>query len=149
MRRTTFAAMQCPIAQTLEIIGDPWSLLIVREAFFGTNRFDDFQRTLGIPRTTLTARLDHLVAHGVLERRPYQEHPPRSSYHLTAKGKDLRAVMVTLMQWGDRWTDVDDALHLEDVSTGQRVDPHLVDSATGVPLRELRTRVVRAPKPPS
>ncbi|MDQ3385700.1 MAG: helix-turn-helix transcriptional regulator [Actinomycetota bacterium] len=146
MRRTSFAGMSCPVAQSLEVIGDPWTMLVVREAFFGTTRFDDLQRNLGIPRTTLVARLDHLVAHGILERRQYQERPPRHGYHLTPKGRDLRPVMVTLMQWGDRWGDVEDELHLEDAATGRRLEPDLVDAGSGTPIAELRTRVVRTPR---
>jgi len=143
MRRTSFAGMACPIAQSLEVIGDPWTMLVVREAFFGTTRFEDLQRNLSIPRTTLVARLEHLVAHGVLERRPYQERPPRHGYHLTDKGRALRPVMVTLMQWGGHWGEGDEEMHLEDIGSGRRVEPRLVDAATGTPLAELSTKVVR------
>lgn len=146
MRRTSFAAMACPVAQSLEVVGDPWTMLVVREAFSGTTRFEDLQRRLGIPRTTLVARLEHLVAHGVLERRRYQDRPPRDGYHLTPKGTELRPVMVTLMQWGDRWGEGEDDLHLEDADTGRRLQPRLVDATTGTPLAELRTRVVRTPR---
>lgn len=103
MRRTSFAAMPCSIARTLEVVGEWWSLLVLRDAFKGVRRFDDFQRSLGIARNILTDRLQTLVEQGVLERRRYQERPPRFEYRLTDKGRDLYPVMVALMQWGDRW----------------------------------------------
>ena len=90
------------MARTLEVVGDRWSLLVVREAFLGARRFDQMQRQTGAPRDILSARLKKLVEHGVLERRPYQEHPPRFEYHLTDAGRDLYPVITALRQWGDR-----------------------------------------------
>lgn len=103
MRRTSFRDVNCSIAQCLEAVGDWWSMLIVRDALFGVSRFDDFQRRLGISRNVLNQRLGHLVDHGVLERVPYQEHPPRHDYRLTDKGRDLWTVTNAMRQWGDRW----------------------------------------------
>ena len=103
MRRTSFAAVRCSVARTLDVVGEWWSLLILRDAFRGVRRFDDFQRRLGIARNVLADRLQTLVDHGVLERRRYQERPERFEYRLTEKGRDLYPVLVTLMQWGDRW----------------------------------------------
>jgi DNA-binding HxlR family transcriptional regulator len=102
MRRTSFADMPCSIARSLEVIGEWWSLLIVRDAFLGVTRFDDWQRRLGIARNVLAARLDHLVAEGIFERRPYQDAPLRHEYLLTAKGRDLAPVLRALRVWGDR-----------------------------------------------
>ena len=103
MRRTSFAAMPCSVARTLEVVGEWWSLLVLRDAFKGVRRFDDFQRSLGIARNILADRLLTLVEQGVLERRLYQERPDRYEYRLTEKGRDLYPVIVSLMRWGDRW----------------------------------------------
>src|SRR3954471_9841647 len=91
----------CSIARSLEIVGERWTLLVLREAFLGTRRFDDFQRSLGIARNVLTERLARLVDEGVLEGRRYQERPERYEYRLTEKGIELWPVMVHLLQWGD------------------------------------------------
>ncbi|MEM7271535.1 MAG: helix-turn-helix domain-containing protein [Actinomycetota bacterium] len=141
MKRKTFAEMDCSVAQTLEIVGDPWTLLIVRDAFFGITRFADFQRRLGTPRNTLTERLSLLNDHGILERHRYQDRPPRDEYRLTAKGRDLHGVIISLMLWGDRWAGLDDApVEIIDETTGQPLDPVLVDRASGVPIAELPAR---------
>ncbi|PTL75855.1 helix-turn-helix domain-containing protein [Vitiosangium sp. GDMCC 1.1324] len=103
MRRTSFADEICPIARALEVVGDWWTLLVVREALTGTTRFDDFRTQLGIARNILAARLESLVEHGVLERRRYEEHPPRDEYVLTDKGRDLWRVVSSLAAWGMRW----------------------------------------------
>lgn len=103
MRRTSFAAMPCSVARTLEVVGEWWSLLVLRDAFKGVRRFDDFQRSLGIARNILADRLLTLVEQGVLERRLYQERPDRYEYRLTEKGRDLYPVIVSLMRWGDQW----------------------------------------------
>lgn len=103
MKRASFADMNCSVAQALEVVGEWWTLLIIRDAFFGITRFEDFHHRLGISRNILAARLDGLVDHGVLERRAYSDHPPRHDYLLTAKGRDLWRVVAALRQWGDRW----------------------------------------------
>ena len=103
MHRSSFADMECSIARSLEVIGEWWSLLIVRDAFFGVTRFGEFQRRLGIARNVLSARLDRLVAEGVLHRREYDETRGRCDYLLTAKGLALWPVIITLEQWGDEW----------------------------------------------
>ncbi|MBK9178180.1 MAG: helix-turn-helix transcriptional regulator [Acidimicrobiales bacterium] len=93
----------CSIARTLEVIGDRWTILVLRDAFRGIRRFDDFRRDLGIARPVLADRLRKLVEHGVLEKRQYQAHPPRFEYRLTPMGVDLSPALVALMRWGDRW----------------------------------------------
>lgn len=103
MKRTTFDQMPCSVAQALEIIGEWWTPLILRDAFLGVTRFGDFQERLGIARNVLTTRLDALVEHGVLTRVPYQDHPVRYDYRLTEKGRDLWLVVAALREWGDRW----------------------------------------------
>jgi DNA-binding HxlR family transcriptional regulator len=103
MRRSSFRDMNCSVAQCLEIVGEWWTLLIVRDAFLGVTRFDDFHQRLGISRNVLNERLGHLVDAGVLERVAYCEHPPRFDYRLTTKGRDLWPVLTAMRQWGDRW----------------------------------------------
>lgn len=103
MRKVSFADMNCSIAQTLEIIGEWWTLLILRDAFFGIRRFDDFVERLGISRNVLTNRLDRLVDAEVFERRPYDEGRGRYDYVLTDKGRALWPVLVSIRQWGDEW----------------------------------------------
>ena len=107
MRRTSFEDVNCSIARCLDVVGEWWSLLIVRDAFLGVSRFDDFQARLQISRNILARRLDRLVEHGVLRRVPYQDRPPRDEYRLTPKGRDLWHVLTALRQWGDRWAAPD------------------------------------------
>lgn len=102
-RRVDLSAFECSVARTLDVVGDKWSLLILRDAFYGVRRFEDFARDLGVARNVLTDRLGRLVDAGVLERRQYEERPPRSEYRLTAKGRDLLPVILTMMHWGDSW----------------------------------------------
>ena len=92
----------CSIAGTLEVIGDRWTILILRDAFRGVRRFDELQRDLGIARNVLADRLGKLVDHGIMERRLYQTRPERYEYRLTAKGIDLSPALVALMRWGDK-----------------------------------------------
>ena len=93
---------ECSIARTLEIVGEKWALLAVREVFLGNGRFDEMVRRTGAPRDTMAARLRALVGTGILERRQYSEHPARFEYHLTEAGRDLYPVILTLMRWGDK-----------------------------------------------
>ena len=102
MLHNTYAGQVCSVARTLEVVGERWTLLILRDAFSGVRRFDDFQRNLGIARNVLNTRLQRLVEAGLLERRRYQERPERYEYRLTERGKDLWPTLVALMQWGDR-----------------------------------------------
>lgn len=103
VQRTSFEDITCSVAQCLDVVGEWWSLLIVRDAFLGVTRFDDFRARLGISRNILTRRLNHLVEAGILKRVPYQDHPPRAEYRLTAKGRELWHVVTAMRQWGDRW----------------------------------------------
>jgi DNA-binding HxlR family transcriptional regulator len=103
MQRTSFEDMNCSVAQCLDVVGEWWSLLIVRDSMLGVTRFDDFQARLGISRNILTQRLNRLVDKEILKRVQYSDHPPRSEYRLTAKGRDLWAVVTAMRQWGDRW----------------------------------------------
>jgi len=99
----TYEDQNCSVARALEVLGDRWTMLVIRDAFSGVRRFDDFQRDLGVARNVLSDRLARLVDEGVLERHRYQERPERFEYRLTEKGVDLWRPLVTLMQWGDRY----------------------------------------------
>jgi DNA-binding HxlR family transcriptional regulator len=91
----------CSVARSLEVVGERWTLLIVRDALLGLRRFDEFHKSLGLARNVLSDRLGKLVEHGIMERVEYQERPVRLEYHLTARGRELRTVILALMRWGD------------------------------------------------
>ncbi|RRO18857.1 transcriptional regulator [Saccharopolyspora rhizosphaerae] len=103
MRRTSLAHWPCSIARALDLLGDQWTPLVLREAFYGVRRFDDFQDSLGIARNTLTERLRRLVDEGLFDKRRYQDEPPRYDYVLTEKGRDFYGVLAAMARWGDRW----------------------------------------------
>lgn len=105
MKWQNVGEMSCSVARTLSVIGDRWTMLIVRNAFLGTRRFDDFQSILGMTRHVLADRLNRLVEAGVLKKVPYQDKPPRFEYRLTEKGRDLYPVLLSLTAWGDKWLD--------------------------------------------
>jgi DNA-binding HxlR family transcriptional regulator len=104
VQRTRFGDMTCSIARTLDVIGEPWSPLILRDIWVGVRRFDEIQADLGISRKVLTERLGWLVESGVLAREEYSTRPPRSEYVLTAKGRELCELLMVMVKWGDRWT---------------------------------------------
>jgi DNA-binding HxlR family transcriptional regulator len=104
MQRTRFATMACSIARTLDVIGEPWSPLILRDVWVGITRFDQIQQDLGISRKVLAERLRWLVESEVLERRAYSTRPPRDEYALTPKGLELVDLLLVMTRWGDRWT---------------------------------------------
>ncbi|WP_414687694.1 winged helix-turn-helix transcriptional regulator [Mycobacterium sp.] len=99
----TYEHQVCSIARSLELIGDRWTLLIVRDALRGVRRFDDFRARLGVAHNVLSDRLSRLTEAGVLERRLYQQRPDRYEYHLTEQGRDLWPVLMSLLVWGDRY----------------------------------------------
>lgn len=103
MRRTSLAHWPCSIARALDLLGDQWTPLVLREAFYGVRRFDDFQSSLGIARNTLAERLRRLVDEGLFDKRAYQDDPPRYDYVLTDKGRDFYGVLAAMARWGDRW----------------------------------------------
>lgn len=104
MQRTAFGEMACSIARTLDVVGEPWSPLILRDVWVGIRRFDQIQRDLGVSTKVLAERLRSLVGSGVLEQRAYSERPPRHEYVLTEKGAELCRVLMAITAWGDRWT---------------------------------------------
>jgi DNA-binding HxlR family transcriptional regulator len=98
-----YTGQNCSIARALEVVGERWTMLILRDVFLGVRRFDDIQEDLGVARNVLATRLDGLVSNGILEKVPYQERPVRHEYRLTGKGRDLWPALAELMQWGDRY----------------------------------------------
>jgi DNA-binding HxlR family transcriptional regulator len=135
VERKSFADMDCSVAQCLEVVGEWWSMLVVRDAFLGVTRFDDFQRRLGISRNILQQRLSHLVEAGVLVRVPYSEHPPRDEYRLTAKGRDLWPVLTAMRQWGDHHAAPSGPpIQVIHKSCGSSTEAVLVCGACGEPL---------------
>jgi DNA-binding HxlR family transcriptional regulator len=129
----TYDNQNCSIARALETIGERWTLLLLRDAFLGTRRFDDFQRSLGIARNVLTVRLKSLTDEGLLERRRYQERPDRFEYRLTEKGIDLWPVLFTLMRFGDRHVlEGMPPTTVEHRGCGVAIDDHMCCPACGV-----------------
>ena len=146
MKRKHFGEMQCPIARSLERVGEWWSILILRDALNGLKRFDEFQRSLDIAPNMLTRRLRALIEAGLLERRLYNERPPRHEYVLTASGRDFRPVVIALLAWGNRhFAPEGRAVALVNRETGLEADPILVDAVSGRPMSDPIFRLVRNP----
>ena len=133
----------CSIARTLDIVGEKWALLAIREVVLGDRRFEEMVRRTGAPRDTLAARLRTLVAAGILERRRYSEHPARFEYHLTEAGRDLYPVIATLMRWGDKYLADDGPPLVLEHRCGHQLVAQLVCEACGEPLESGQARIVR------
>ncbi|HEY3326663.1 MAG TPA: helix-turn-helix domain-containing protein [Novimethylophilus sp.] len=128
MQRTSFKNMECPAARALECVGEWWSILILRDAFHGLSRFDEFQSSLGIAPNILTRRLKHLTQNGLLERRMYNPRPQRYEYVLTDKGRDFFPVLVAMLDWGNKHlTPEGVSVQLADRHTGDLLEPILMD----------------------
>src|ERR1700677_2974201 len=135
MRHTSLSDMPCPIARSLDRVGEWWSILILRDALRGVTRFEDFRRNLDVAPNMLTRRLGALVEAGLLERRRYSEHPPRDEYLLTERGRDFRPVLLSLLTWGNRhFAPEGPNVEIVHRGTGLPADPVLVDRHTGVPV---------------
>ena len=136
MARTDFSEFTCSISRTVDVVGERWTPLIMRDVMLGVTRFDDMQRDLGVARNVLAARLDALVEDGILERRAYQDNPVRHDYVLTEKGRELGTALLALMAWGDRWASGGKGppVRLRH-SCGEQTDPALPCSCCGEPLR--------------
>ena len=141
--RLAYSADNCSIRRTLDVVGEKWTLLVLREAFYGVRRFDDFHRAIGCARNILAARLATLVEHGILERRRYQKpgSRPRAEYRLTDKGRELFPALVGLLQWGDRWTadPAGPAVELRHDGCGAAIAVELRCAAGHGPLSERET----------
>ncbi|MBN2991140.1 helix-turn-helix transcriptional regulator [Pseudomonas cedrina subsp. fulgida] len=138
MQRKSLTRDECPIARSLERVGEWWSMLIMRDALQGLRRFDEFSRSLGIAPNMLTRRLNALVEAGMLERLAYSERPPRYEYVPTAKGEDLRMVLMALLAWGNRhYAGEGASVELVERETGKPVQPMLVNAdGRVVPLEQ-------------
>jgi DNA-binding HxlR family transcriptional regulator len=143
MLKRDYTGQNCSIARTLELVGERWSLLIIRDVFRGRRRFDQLQESLGIATNVLSSRLDRLVEAGILERVSYQERPVRYEYRLTERGVELRTPLIALMHWGDRYLAPDGPpVVTEHATCGAPVVAQLVCSGCGerVAPGELRTQ---------
>lgn len=146
MKRKSFGEMQCPIARSLERVGEWWSMLILRDAALGLTRFDQFQESLGIAPNMLARRLKGLVEAGLLERRRYSDRPPRYEYKLTQAGIDFRPVLWAFVAWGNRhFAPEGPSVVIVDSKTGIEADPVLVDRNTGRPLTPPEFRSAPGP----
>ena len=135
MQRKNFAHMQCPVARSLERVGEWWSILILRDAVYGLKRFDEFQKSLDIAPNMLTRRLNALVKAGMLKRQRYSDKPPRYEYVLTDRGRDFRPVLLALLAWGNKhFAPEGPSVLLADTETGTPADPVVVDRVSGRPI---------------
>lgn len=147
MRRTSFSDMNCSIARTLELIGDWWTLLIVRDAFFGSHKFGEFEKNLGIAPNVLTQRLGKLVDAGILSVSSVSQNGRAMAYRLTPKGRDLFPVLMAMMQWGDKHEVGPQGAPVRVLvrSTGQEIATMRLQSASGEPLDVSQVMVVAGP----
>jgi DNA-binding HxlR family transcriptional regulator len=136
MRRISFADMTCSLARALEVVGEWWTLLVLRDLFVGLTRFEDICADLGVATNVLTDRLATLVDHGLVERRRYQDHPERFDYVLTEKGRDLFPAIAALVRWGDRWEsgEAGAPMTLVHRDCGEATEALVVCSKCGRPL---------------
>ncbi len=146
MQRTRFSVMDCPIARSLDRVGEWWSILILRDALGGMTRFEEFQKSLAIAPNILTRRLNALVDAGFLERRRYSAHPPRHEYIVTERGGDFRPVLIALLAFGNRHFAPEGAsVTISDVGSGAPAEPMLIDRLTGRPLVSSEFELVAGP----
>lgn len=143
MSRADLANTTCTVSRAVERVGDPWVLMILREVFLGSRRFDEFQRNTGASPHILSQRLKQMCGDGILEKRAYSAHPPRFEYHVTEKGRDLWPVIVMLKAWGDKWMGQEGAVLLSHKGCGQEMAPLLICPECGDPLqaRDVRARI--------
>jgi DNA-binding HxlR family transcriptional regulator len=146
MLGNSYTGQVCSAARALEVVGERWTILIVRDAFLGVRRFDEFQRSLGIARNVLQGRLESLAENGILERVRYQERPERFEYRLTEKGLDLWPVVVSLLAWGDRHMAPDGPpVVLEHRDCGGRVNDRRICDSCGALLGPRDVKARRGP----
>lgn len=138
MKHASFADMRCSIARALEMIGPWWTFMILRDAFMGVRRFKDFERSLGIAKNTLSSRLKHLVENGLLEKSRAADGSKYSEYQLTAKGRELLPILVSISQWGDKWAAHDDGpkFVMIDTRDGSPLPKQTIMDKTGKPMPE-------------
>lgn len=135
MKHKSYTNMPCPIAQCLEIVGEWWSMLIIRDVFRGLKRFDEFQKSLGIAPNILTKRLNDLVEYGILERQNYGESSKRYEYSLTLSGKDLAPLLFVMFEWGNKHAaPLGVNSSIINIKTGETAQPVLIDKKTGIEI---------------
>lgn len=146
MKRKSMNQAQCPIARSLDRVGDWWSILILRDALHGFTRFDQFQKSLDIAPNILTTRLNKLVEDGLMVRHRYSERPPRDEYRLTECGHDFRPIVLSLLSWGNRYFAPEgESVRLVDSTTGVSAEPLLIDRVSGKPLHDPVFQVMAGP----
>jgi DNA-binding HxlR family transcriptional regulator len=146
MRHKNLAKAQCPIARSLQHVGEWWSILIIRDALHGLTRFDQFEQSLGIAPNMLTRRLSALVKAGLLERRRYNERPPRYEYILTERGRDFQSVIIAMHAWGNKhFTPEGASVLLLNARTGKPADPVIVDRNSRDPMANTEFAVAAGP----
>ncbi|MEM6929184.1 MAG: helix-turn-helix domain-containing protein [Myxococcota bacterium] len=146
MARTRFDDWPCSVARTVDLVGDPWTLLVLRDAFYGVRRFEQFQANLELARNVLAKRLASLVEAGIFVRVPYQERPLRHEYRLTEKGRALYDVVLAMMRFGDDWLAPDGApIALRSKDDGHLLRPVVVDESTGDRIDPRSVRAERGP----
>jgi DNA-binding HxlR family transcriptional regulator len=147
MQRTDFGEMACSIARTLDVIGEPWSPLVLRNVYIGISRFDELQQSLGISRKVLAERLKWLVDRGVLDRREYSSRPPRHEYVLTQMGTELCDLLLVMVRWGDRWLagEAGPPVLYRHHACGQISHVELTCSVCGEPMRATDIDVLPGP----
>ncbi|UUO06173.1 helix-turn-helix transcriptional regulator [Blastopirellula sp. J2-11] len=146
MRRKSFQDMGCPIARSLEQVGEWWSILIIRDALAGLSKFDEFQKNLEIAPNMLTRRLNSLIEAGLLERRQYNDHPPRYEYIPTKSAESFRIVLLSLLTWGNQHClSADASVQIANVKTGKIAEPILVDRETSKPILSDEFEIISGP----
>ena len=147
MQRTSFGSMACSIARTMDVVGEPWSPLVLRNIYIGINRFDQLQESLGISRKVLAERLRWLTESGVLQRREYSARPARHEYVLTAKGLELFEVLMVMVAWGDKWLagKAGPPVLYRHHACGQIGHAELVCSACGAPMHATDIDILPGP----
>ncbi|WP_315700874.1 MULTISPECIES: helix-turn-helix domain-containing protein [unclassified Bradyrhizobium] len=147
MQSKEFTLAECPAARAVECVGEWWSILILRDAFQGFTRFDEFQNSLGIASNILSRRLAHLTEAGLFERRLYNERPPRYEYILTAKGRDFFPVVVAMFAWGNKHLAPEGkSVVLADRKTGRTLDPIVADARSKTPITPANAVLLPGPR---
>ena len=147
MKRIRFGDMQCSLARGLDLIGDWWSPLIIRDLYLGVSRFDDLVEDLGLSRNLLASRLKQLTEHGIIVREEYQQHPARYDYRLTAAGRDLVPIIIALTAWGNRWACPKEGppIAFEHTGCGKDFQPAVVCAGCGEAITAETVRAHAGP----
>lgn len=148
MKIKSFSGMRCSVAGALELIGDRWTLLIVRDLVFGSARFDELKESSGIPTATLSTRLKKMEEHGIIEKVSYQERPRRDEYKLSEKGRDLWKTLAVLLEWSDKWDATgfgSPTIEMIDLDSGRPIGLRFADKETGKVIEASRVGMKPGP----